>query len=101
MNMSQIQVCMSKVFLMSIVVTVFVFPVLVSAETVLRAGESVSISADQTVEEDFYALGGTVSMSGVIVGDMYSMGGGVTVNGSISEDLSVAGGSVQVHGPVE
>lgn len=79
----------------------FVFmPFVASAETVLRVGESVSVTADQTVLEDFYAAGGVVTVSGAIEGDMYATGGSVTVNGNIAEDLSILGGSVQVHAPV-
>lgn len=75
-------------------------PVYVAAETVLRVGESVRVAADQRVEEDFYAAGGTVAVSGEIVGDMYAVGGSVTANGAIAEDLTAVGGSIQVHAPV-
>ena len=77
-----------------------VLPLSVHAETVVRVAESVSIVADQTVEEDFYAAGGIVTMSGDIKGDMYAAGGSVTTNGTIAADLSALGGTVQVHGPV-
>lgn len=75
-------------------------PLVVTAETVLRAGESVTLAADQRVEDDFYAAGGTVAVSGQVVGDMYAVGGSVTTNGAIGADLAALGGSVQVHAPV-
>ena len=77
-----------------------VAPLTTHAETVLRVGDSVTVAADQRVEEDFYAAGGTVAMSGEIVGDMYAMGGSVTANGTIAEDITAVGGTVSVHAPV-
>lgn len=101
MNISLSQNLALKILFLSVIVALFCAPVHdVRAETVLRVEESVTVASDQVVEEDFYALGGTVIMSGEIMGDMYSTGGSVTVNGPITEDLTVLGGSVQVHGPV-
>lgn len=88
---------------MSIVVAlalILVLPATATAETVLRVGESVTLSADQRVEDDFYAVGGSVAVSGETVGDVYAVGGSVTANGTVGVDLSVLGGSVQIHGPV-
>lgn len=82
------------------ILTLSAVPAIVHAETVLRVGESVAVVADQKVEDDFYAAGGIVTMSGEIVGDMYTMGGSVTINGTIGTDFTAAGGTVQVHGPV-
>lgn len=75
-------------------------PFATAAETVLRVGESVSVTDDQTVLEDFYAAGGTVAVSGTIAGDMYAVGGSVKTNGSIAADLGALGGTVSVHAPV-
>lgn len=75
-------------------------PGTVFAGPVIRSGDSVSIAADQVIEGDFYAGGGTVSLSGTAEGDAYIAGGTVTVNAEIAEDLVVAGGTVQVHAPV-
>lgn len=75
-------------------------PLAAAAETVLRVGESVAVTSDQTVLDDFYAAGGVVTVSGEIQGDMYAVGGSVTVNGSVAQDLAALGGSVQVHAPV-
>jgi len=77
----------------------FTVPVLASA-AVIRSGEEVVVDSDQTVEGDFYGVGGASTISGEIEGDAYVVGGTVTVNAPIRNDLTVIGGTVQVHGPV-
>jgi cytoskeletal protein CcmA (bactofilin family) len=76
-------------------------PFSVSAETVVRTGNSVSVEVDQMVENDFYAAGGSVSNSGQIKADMSAVAGSLTVNGQIGADLLAVGGTVQVHAPVK
>ena len=75
-------------------------PTLVLADTVLRTGEFVTVSDDQVVENDFYAAGGSITMSGLVREDMYAIGGSVTQNGAVDADLGVIGGSIQIHAPV-
>ena len=72
----------------------------VAAETVVRAANEVSITADQSIVEDFYALGNTVTLSGVQEGDVYAVAGNTTLNGEVAADLAALSGSVHVHGPV-
>lgn len=66
------------------------------AETIVRTGDAVSVSANQTVEGNYYGIGGTVSLSGVITGDAILAGGNVTVNGTVAEDVFVLGGTVNI-----
>jgi hypothetical protein len=63
------------------------------AETVLRVGDDISVSADQTVEGDYYVSAGPLghtTMSGKVEEDMYAFGGSVTANGSIGGDLTAS-----------
>ncbi len=72
------------------------------AGTVVRSGESVSVSADQAIEGDFYGLGSDVSISGKSSADVYVAGGTVTINAEVGADLvAAAARSVQVHAPVK
>lgn len=89
-----------RIIALTVLLPILALPIVASAETVLRVGESVNIASDQRVEEDLYAAAGTVAVSGEVAGDVYAIGGSVTTNGPITEDLSVLGGSVQVHAPV-
>ena len=80
--------------------TLMLVPNLVSAETVVRTGNSVSIGVSQVVENDFYASAGSVTHSGEVREDMYVVAGSVTINGPIGADLTALGGTVQVNAPV-
>lgn len=88
---------MKKTFKLVTAITLLSLPVLVFAETVVRSGGDVSLSANQIVENDFYAAGGTVTHSGEVRGDMYVVAGSVTINGKVAEDLTVLGGTVNTH----
>ncbi len=75
-------------------------PLPTAASTVVRSGETVAISADQSVEGDFYGLGGTVALSGEVSEDVLVVGGTVTMNGDVGADAALIGGTVDVHGLV-
>jgi cytoskeletal protein CcmA (bactofilin family) len=77
-----------------------VVPSLVSADTVLRTGDSVSIEKDQKIEGDFYTAAGTLNISGEVHGDLTSAGGKNTLNGPVANDALMLGGTVDVHGSV-
>ena len=88
--------------LLSIVVFA-ILPLQTQAETVLRMGDKVSVTADQTVEGDFYASSGMfghTTMSGIVKEDMYVLSASVTMNGTIEKDLTVLAGTAQIHGDV-
>lgn len=85
-------------FLLFIVMLLVVTPVY--AGPVFRSGESVSVEADQVVEGDLYAAGGTVTISGNTEGDVFAAGGTVKLNAPVSEDVVIAGGAVQIDAPV-
>jgi len=81
----------------------FWLPKTLLAETVYRSGENITITADQVVEGDFYAISqvwGEVIVSGEIEGDVYSLAGNITVNGSVAGDLALFGNTVQIYGTV-
>lgn len=83
-----------------IVLLLLIIPITGFAETVIRSGESVSISNDKGVVGDFYGFGNVVSMSGIIEGDFITVAGRMTLNGEVTDDVLAAGASVDVHGPV-
>jgi hypothetical protein len=93
---------MTQIYRLLIVLAIFsVIPAITFAETVVRTGESVSITNDQTVENDFYAAASTVSVSGEIKGDMYVVGASMTTNGPVGSDLGFVGGVAQIHNEVK
>lgn len=81
-------------------ISLLALPFIASAETVVRTGNSVSLEMSQTVGNDFYAAGGSVTHSGKIKEDMVAAAGSITINGEVGVDLFGIGGTVQVHAPV-
>jgi cytoskeletal protein CcmA (bactofilin family) len=78
----------------------FFAPFFSEAGSILRSGESVSLTSEQVAEGDFYVAANAVSLSGTVEGDAILVGGTVTVNGAVRDDLFIAGGTVDVHGAV-
>lgn len=62
------------------------------------AGESVSRRG--TVNDDYYAAGGTVNVDAEIKGDVVIAGGTLTVANRISQDAIMAGGTLTLRGDV-
>lgn len=69
----------------------------VAATTSVR-NKTVTLPAGETVQQDYFAAGDVVMLSGVVNGDAYIAGGIVTVNGTVNGDLFVAGGTVTING---
>lgn len=88
---------MRKIIKVAATMTLLSLPLFVFAETVVRSGGDVSLAANQIVENDFYAAGGSVTHSGEVRGDMYVVAGSVTVNGVVGEDLTAFGGTINTH----
>src|SRR3989454_5439409 len=63
-----------------------------------RAGENVAFW--QTIQDELYIAGGTVTVTGTVDGDVIAAGGTVTVIGRVSGALLVAGGTVEIGGSV-
>lgn len=66
----------------------------------LRAGEQPSLSASETINDDFYIAGGSVSSAGAVRGDLAAIGGSVLIRSSTSADAAAGGGNVTVLGAV-
>lgn len=86
-----------KNILITLAVGLFlVSPFAAQASAVVRSGDSVTLSQNQSVEGNFYAVGSVVALSGTITGDAMIVGGNVTINGAVTEDLAVLGGAVSM-----
>lgn len=66
----------------------------------VRSGDSITVAADEIVENDFYAAGSTVRIDGVVQGDVYAAGQQVIVSGGIEGTLFAATNSLVVSGEV-
>ena len=65
-----------------------------------RSDTTVTVGPDETIDDDLYVGGGTVSIAGTVNGDATIGAGTVTVNGTVNGSLNVAGGTVDVLGDV-
>ncbi|MDQ2854007.1 MAG: hypothetical protein M3R32_04020 [Chloroflexota bacterium] len=67
----------------------------------VRTGNTVTVTAAETVQGDLYLVGGNVVMDGTVDGDLTALGGQVHVNGTVTGDLLVAGGDISISGKVD
>lgn len=65
-----------------------------------RSDGTVTVRADETVDDDLYVGAGTVSIDGTVNGDATVAGGTVTMTGTVDGSLNVGGGTVEVLGDV-
>lgn len=68
---------------------------------VLEKNEHVVLEKNEVINEDYFATGEAVTLSGTVNGDAYVAAGKVLVDGTINGDLLVAGGNVQIRGNVK
>lgn len=82
----------------SVVVLLVAFPGVAAAES--RTGGSIVVGANETIDEDLEAVGGSVVVRGTVEGDLQATGGSVLVAGTVGGDVEVSGGSVTISGDV-
>jgi len=88
----------TRAFLVAVVAT-FVIAAPVAAGD-FRGDDTVTVGADETVDDDLYVGGGNVTIDGTVNGDATIAAGTVTVTGTVNGSLNVAGGTVEVFGDV-
>lgn len=62
--------------------------------------ELVAVPSDKVVDDDYFAAGGMVEISGTVNGDVYVAGGQVTIDGNIDGDVLGIGGTILISGNV-
>src|SRR5437868_10351190 len=81
-----------------VVGALFAWLPLQAAAADLRQGPSITVGAGQTINDDIYAAGGTISIDGNVNGSVIAAGGTITISGTVSRDVMIAGGTVNVSG---
>lgn len=74
----------------------FVLTPIVVRAAEFKAGEQSSFPFGETVRDDLYMVGSTVSSAGTVFGDGMFAGGNVLVSGPIGGDIAAAGGTVTI-----
>lgn len=85
----------SRSFAVFFTSTVLLLPVFALASEI-RTGNSPSHAAGESVSDDLYLLGGSISSSGTVKGDLVTFGGNILINGPVSADIAAGGGSVTI-----
>ena len=78
--------------------TGFLSPVL--AQNTNPQQTTVTLAHDQIVNQDYFAAGNNVNLSGTVNGDAYLAGGNITIDGTVNGDLLAAGGNITITGKV-
>jgi len=65
-----------------------------------RTGGTIVVDADETVDGDLTAFGGTVVVRGTVNGNLVAAAGNVIVAGQVNGDLEALAGNVRVNGTV-
>lgn len=89
-----------NIFVATLVALMLLIPFSSEARTVLRSGDTVSISQEQLIEGDLYTAASIVNISGEISEDLLAAGAEVTVNGQVGSDVFILGGNVDIHGTI-
>ncbi|MEW5939305.1 MAG: hypothetical protein AB1750_06575 [Chloroflexota bacterium] len=65
-----------------------------------RAGDNVTIAADETVDDDLYVSANVFTLDGTVKGDVVAVGQAVIINGTVEGDLIAAAQTIIVNGTV-
>src|ERR1043165_9592249 len=65
-----------------------------------RHQEDLVIKADETVDDDLYLTGRSMTIDGIIDGDVIAWAQEITINGSIKGSLIAAGQCIAINGEV-
>lgn len=63
-------------------------------------GGTVSVPANQTIDDSFYAAGTNITVDGRVIGDVICAGQSITINGTVDGDVICAGQAININGTV-
>jgi len=66
-----------------------------------RTGETITVPAGTTINDNLYASGGTVVIDGTINGNLVAAAGQVTINGTVVGNVYVGAQSLVINGTVD
>ena len=66
----------------------------------IRAGESIVVEADETIEDDLYLFGTSVTIEADVPGDVVAFGSSVTITGDVGGDVLAGTSNLRITGTV-
>lgn len=94
------QLAFISITLLSLFLVSFSAAVPVSAAD-FRNGETVTISSEETVNDDLYLIGTDVTVDGIINGDLVVLAQRITINGTVNGNTNVCGRNITLKGVTE
>lgn len=84
------------IFLIALLVVLGSVPGLAAADET-RAGGTIVVEADETVQGDLTATGGNVVIRGTVTGDVQAFAGSIVIEGTVRGNVEAAAGSIAVR----
>jgi hypothetical protein len=84
--------------LLAVILLLAVAPSVSAAQ--ITHGGTVTVAANQVVNDDLYSFGNTITINGTVRGDVVAIGSTIDVNGTVTGSLNAAGGTITVAGRV-
>ena len=85
-------------FMIAFILTLLGVPAAFAAD--FRGDTSITIGADEVIDDDLYLLGTTIIVDGTVNGDVFVLGTSIEINGTVNGNVSLAGESVSILGDV-
>lgn len=63
-----------------------------------RSGKDVTVAAEETVKDDLYAAGATITIDGLVEGDLIALAKDIIINGEVRGDVIAAAQSIEAAG---
>lgn len=67
---------------------------------VIKSGNTANIGAQETINDDVFMAGDTVTVAGTINGDLFVAGSHVIISGVVNGDVYAAGETIEITGTV-
>lgn len=90
----------ARALLLAGLLAAFAWPGAAAAAEV-RSGDTITVPAGETIDDDLVATGQTVTIAGRVTGDVYALAQTVVVTGTIDGDLIAAAQQVTLDGSVQ
>ena len=86
-----------------LILTILLLPLFITGIVYAKDAHSkknIILPKEEIVNKDYFAVGDTVTLSGIVNGDAYVAGGIINIEGEINGDLIAAGGTINLKGNV-
>lgn len=76
----------------------FLVPIAPAIAAEFRADKDVKVGAEETIKDDLYAFGETITIDGILEGDLIAFAKDIIINGEVRGDVIAAGQTIEATG---